>query len=69
MSIPENVSPAPGSPAAVRLGCSCPVIDNAHGEGYRGVPGSYVYVLDCRLHGLGATAVRRPVEVGDARAS
>lgn len=29
-------TPNPGSPAAVKLGCTCPRMDNAHGRGYLG---------------------------------
>ena len=28
--------PNPGSDAAIKLGCICPVMDNAHGRGYLG---------------------------------
>lgn len=28
--------PAPGSAKAVKMGCTCPVLDNAHGRGYMG---------------------------------
>lgn len=27
--------PTPGSREAVKLGCTCPVLDNAHGQGRR----------------------------------
>lgn len=46
-------TPLPGSDAAVALGCTCPVIDNAHGAG-RGGDGprfGWVISLDCPLHG------------------
>jgi hypothetical protein len=26
-------TPTPGSPTAVALGCTCPILDNCHGEG------------------------------------
>ena len=42
--------PPPGSDAAVALGCTCPVIDNARGKGYRGMPGVYVYSHGCAVH-------------------
>ena len=27
-------TPTPGSKAAVALGCTCPILDNCHGEGF-----------------------------------
>lgn len=27
------MKPLPGSPDAVKIGCTCPVLDNAHGRG------------------------------------
>lgn len=50
MSIPDTLPP--GSPEAVNLGCKCPRMDNAHGKGYMGIPGIYVYSDDCPLHRL-----------------
>jgi hypothetical protein len=47
-----NTPPPPGSPEAVELSCKCPVSDNAHGSGYMGVAGVYVYSGDCPLHAL-----------------
>ena len=47
-----DTPPPPGSPEAVKLGCTCPVMDNGHGKGYMGVPGIYVYSGDCPLHRL-----------------
>lgn len=43
---------APGSALAQRLGCSCPRIDNHHGEGRRGDSSRYGYIVDagCTLH-------------------
>lgn len=43
-------TPQPGSDAAINQGCKCPVLDNAHGRGYMGIPGIYVYSGDCPLH-------------------
>ena len=40
----------PGSPAAVEQGCTCPVIDNHHGRGFRDDFQSYVISGDCPLH-------------------
>ena len=41
----------PGSEEAVENGCSCPVIDNRHGRGYRGRAGEFIYDLSCPIHG------------------
>ena len=46
--------PNPGSSAALLMGCTCPVYDNAHGAGMgKDEHGRVVYVmsLDCPLHG------------------
>ena len=49
----QNIDPkyAPGSEAAIQNGCTCPVVDNHHGCGMRGVEGRFVYSGDCPLHG------------------
>lgn len=44
---------SPGSDAARRRGCVCPVMDNHYGRGYMGVRGVYVRVMDCPVHGGG----------------
>ncbi|KKK63772.1 hypothetical protein LCGC14_2990910 [marine sediment metagenome] len=46
----EGKTPSPGSEEALDLGCTCPVLDNAHGVGYLGIPDVYVYTKDCPLH-------------------
>lgn len=51
--------PNPGSDEARRQGCTCPVLDNAHGQGYYGVEGQFVMVEDCPLHGPEAQAIIR----------
>lgn len=48
------MNPLPGSPQAIALGCTCPVIDNYHGAG---VPVGedqriWWYSEDCPLHGV-----------------
>lgn len=43
--------PNPGSPAAIKLGCKCPVMDNGHGKGYMGVEGVFVMSESCPIHG------------------
>lgn len=42
--------PNPGSAEARAQGCSCPVLDNNHGRGYRGNPNVFVRVVGCPLH-------------------
>jgi hypothetical protein len=32
----ECAAPSPGSDEALDLGCTCPVLDNAHGKGAQG---------------------------------
>ena len=44
-------TPAPGSDEARKIGCTCAVIDNHYGRGYRGRSGVYVVNEDCRVHG------------------
>jgi hypothetical protein len=47
---------APGSDSALKAGCRCPVLDNAHGRGYMGggkdEQGNTVYVFTsgCPIH-------------------
>lgn len=46
-------TPPPGSIAAIRAGCTCPVLDNSHGRGSRyGTDDApvFVYVADCPVH-------------------
>lgn len=56
--------PNPGSDEALKQGCSCPVLDNAHGLGYMGVPGHYVMIAGCPLHSMwivkGTTLPKEP---------
>ena len=47
---PTNAVPNPGSDEALRLGCKCAVLDNAHGHGYMGQPGVFVYTEGCPVH-------------------
>lgn len=42
--------PAPGSDAAIAEGCTCPVLDNAHGAGIGG--GLWWIDSECPMHGL-----------------
>ncbi len=42
--------PRPGSVDARELGCTCPVIDNHHGEGATGPSGDWWYNRACLVH-------------------
>lgn len=47
--------PNPGSPAAVDLGCECPIMDNAYGKGLPlGFAGEGTFWIDerCPLHSV-----------------
>lgn len=46
--------PNPGSEEAQALGCTCPVISNHYGRGFRQGDGSrgFWMVEDCPVHGL-----------------
>lgn len=51
---PSKEIPAPGSPAAMKLDCSCPQMDNGFGKGaYEGGDGVPIYyiTISCILHG------------------
>ena len=47
------MTPNPGSDDAIRAGCTCPVLDNAHGRGSmygtKDAP-VFIYAADCPLH-------------------
>jgi len=50
----EYVMPNPGSDEAIAQGCTCPVLDNAHGRGAWGSSGEdavFWMNADCPLHG------------------
>ena len=44
---------APGSPAAIVAGCTCPVLDNGHGKGVggNGEKHGWWVTAGCPLHG------------------
>ncbi len=44
----------PGSEAAISAGCLCPVVDNAHGQGYMGMDNVFVMQANCPIHGKSA---------------
>lgn len=50
--MPDTTSavPRPGSMDAQMRGCTCPIIDNGHGRGYRGQPDIFVITADCPVH-------------------
>jgi len=46
-------TPTPGSAEAIEQGCTCPVLDNAHGRGARGTSGPdavFWMSMDCPVH-------------------
>ena len=45
----EKKIPNPGSPAAIKMGCTCPVLDNGHGEGIGS--GLFWMNMKCPVHG------------------
>lgn len=55
--------PYPGSDEAIQQGCTCPVLDNRHGQGYYAGPdGTFVMVEDCPLHGYDFKAATHAAE-------
>ena len=51
----------PGSDEAIEKGCTCPVLDNAHGNGARGDPNFWISE-DCPIHGKVNKNVNNGVE-------
>ena len=47
-------TPNPGSPEAVRQGCTCPVIYNRYGKGIRDDRDEFWINGGCLLHGMEA---------------
>jgi hypothetical protein len=50
----KAMKPNPGSNEAIALGCTCPVMDNGHGQGFPwpGTEGPSFWVnADCPVHG------------------
>ena len=62
--------PNPGSPEATQQGCTCPVLDNAHGAGWLCSTswlrsnGLFMVRADCPLHGTEARAKRENQHAG-----
>lgn len=53
----SDATPNPGSDEAIRLGCTCPIIDNHHGKGVPyGKDGSplFWHSANCPMHGRAA---------------
>ena len=50
----ERGTPPPGSPEAIKLGCRCPVLDNAHGAGRGGDGEAFGWWIsgDCPVHAM-----------------
>ena len=52
----KKVIPNPGSDEALKLGCTCPVLDNGHGRGcgWKDIKGNPTFWTnaDCPLHGI-----------------
>ena len=47
----SNHTPNPGSDKAIKMGCTCPVMDNNHGKGFMyGDKKCFYWNLDCPLH-------------------
>jgi hypothetical protein len=58
-----NAVPKPGSDEALAKGCTCPVLDNAHGRGYMGRSDTFIMDGDCPLHSPKAATILRSVTV------
>jgi hypothetical protein len=47
-----STTPNPGSDEAIKLGCTCPVEDNYHGDGIPSSVGPLFWMVnDCPVHG------------------
>jgi hypothetical protein len=47
-------TPTPGSPEAIKRGCTCPVLDNRYGKGVRDDRDEFWITYYCPLHGFDA---------------
>lgn len=47
-----NTIPNPGSDEAIAMGCTCPVLDNGHGNERLGKERGFVISCDCPIHGI-----------------
>jgi len=59
--------PAPGSKEALALGCKCPVIDNAYGQGIprSGREPMFVFNAECPVHAKSFNDVMEQLLNGD----
>lgn len=47
----DKVVPNPGSDEAIKLGCTCPALDNEHGRGFPyGGEICFYRNMECKLH-------------------
>ena len=46
-----KINPNPGSQTAIRLGCTCAILDNSYGRGSMYGKGVFWISADCPLHG------------------
>jgi len=56
----------PGSREAIAAGCTCPVLDNHHGQGIAKDPDGnliFWYSMDCKIHNPQSTKKRKAKEV------
>lgn len=57
----QQKRPNPGSDAAIRLGCTCPVLDNHHGAGFPyGGKTCFWYTDGCPVHQKPTTEEDKP---------
>lgn len=49
-AMPEPADPKPGSDDARKLGCTCPVMDNAHGKGVFALGTAWWITVGCPVH-------------------
>lgn len=48
----RTAPPPPGSDEALAEGCTCPILDNAHGRGIMGLGKDFVVAQGCPLHDM-----------------
>lgn len=58
-NILKPIIPNPGTKEAIEAGCKCPVIDNNYGKGYYGVAGEFAYNMDCKLHTMPMSELKK----------
>ena len=46
-----SLTPTPGSPEAIKQGCTCPVMDNGHGKGVKYKGDVHFWISEsCPIH-------------------